>query len=131
MSEMKEILGYLIEIRDSVKRLEERMDRLEERMDRLEERMDHLEEHTDHRFKEFQEKMAVMEFALETEVQKVYEVVLVNQSDIKVLIMNQKWSYNDRQTRQQVSELNERVNVVEGVVQSHSEAIHKLQGAMA
>lgn len=157
MSEMQQILSCLVEIQGTVNRIEQRVDKLEQRMDNLEQRMDKLEQRMEQRFEEidkrfeqieqcfeeidrrfeeieqrfikYDEKLDLLEFGLETEIQKVYDVAIANQANISLLMTRWTNNYSDGQTRQQVVNLSERVDVVEEVVESHSEAIFKLQHA--
>ena len=141
MSETKEMMGCLTEIRDSVFQLggevkqlgrqfdemSQRLDKVDQRMDKMDQRMDRM----DQRFVEFDERLNNMEFGLGTEIQKVYEIAQANQANIEFLMNNQSRMYNDVQMAQQIVKLNERVDVVEDVVQSHSKAIRNLQNAIA
>ena len=155
MSETNEVMGCLTEIRDSVFQLggevkqlgqrfdemsqrfdemNQRMDKVEHRLDKVDQRLDKVDQRLDkmdQRFDEFDERLNNMEFVLETEIQKVYEIALANQANIEYLMFNQKRIYNELQMSQQLTDLNERVDVVEDVVQSHSKAIHNLQNAIA
>ena len=150
MSEMQQILSCLVEIQGTVNRIEQRVDKLEKRMDNLEQRMEQRFEEIDRRFEQidkrfeeidrrfeeieqrftkYDEKIDLLEFGLETEIQKVYDVAIANQANISLLMTRWTSNYSHGQTRQQVVNLTERVDVVEEVVESHSEAIFKLQHA--
>ena len=110
------------------KRFEE-IDRRFEQIDKRFEEIDRRFEEIEQRFIKYDEKLDLLEFGLETEIQKVYDVAIANQTNISILMTRWINNYSDGQTRQQVVNLSERVDVVEEVVESHSEAIFKLQHA--
>jgi len=110
------------------KRFEE-IDRRFEQIDKRFEEIDRRFEEIEQRFTKYDEKLDLLEFGLETEIQKVYDVAIANQANISLLMTRWTSNYSDGQTRQQVVNLTERVDVVEEVVESHSEAIFKLQHA--
>lgn len=116
-------------------RMDSRMDQMDARMDRMDSRMSSLEEKMERGFtevkQEFDEKLSLAEFGLDAEIQKVYEIALDNQDNIKKISLRQNNYQIDSVARQQIAEITDRMEVVECVVQSHSEAIHSLQDEIA
>lgn len=145
MSEMGQVLNCLTQIKGQMDKMSNRLDKMDERLDRMDERFDRMDERLDRmdeRFdqidrkfitmeRSFDEKLSLVEFGLDAEIQKVYEIALTNQANIEIL-MTRQYCYNvDGMARQHVADLTDRVDVVESVVQSHSEDIRKIQNAIA
>lgn len=155
MSEMQTIIAYLKRIDEKVDRgfaeIHEEMDRrfaeLHAEMDRrfaefheeMDRRFVELREEMDRRFAELheemaelREEMATMEFALQTEIEKVYQIAKANQENIEVLLI----PFNDRNLHiskevTKIPQIEERQEAVERTVQSHSVKIRKLEESIA
>ena len=135
-------------------RLSHRIDELELRIDKLELRIDEVEASLNRRIDEveaslnrqiaelrarieevrayLEEKIDMIEKALDTEIDKVYQIAHKNEYNIEMLLL----PYNDRNLHvndelAKMARYDERMDEIETVLESHSEAIQKLQLAMA
>ena len=103
------------------RRIDEVEETLNRRMDELEARIEAVRVYLD-------EKIDMIEKALDTEIDKVYQIAHKNEYNIEVLLI----PYNDRNLHvndelEKMSRYDERMDEIEAVLKSHSEAIHKLQ----
>lgn len=106
--------------------VEQRLDVVEQRLGAVEQRLDVVEQRLD----DLDKKIDSVEYALDAEIDKVYKIALENKQKIEILLI----PYNDRNVHvneevAKIPEIDKRLDNVETVVGSHSEAIRKLQAA--
>ena len=153
MNDLEKIIGMLEKVMERLGVLENRMDALENRMDVLESRMDALDsrmnsleirvdeleislnrriDETEQRLiSRFDEKLEVWEFALDTEIQKVYEIAVENQSNIQLLLLRQSAYYKAINESYKIAELDERMSTVEGILREHTLEIRSFRSIIA
>ncbi len=116
--------------------LEQRLDGLEHRLDTVDQRIDSVESSLSKRIAEAEfalnDKLEMTEKALDTEIDKVYQIARRNEYNIEELLV----PYNDRNLHvsdelERLSHSGERLDEVETVVANHSEAIYRLQAAVS
>ncbi len=116
--------------------LEQRLDSLEHRLDTVDQRIDSVESSLSKRIAEAEfalnDKLEMTEKALDTEIDKVYQIARRNEYNIEELLI----PYNDRNLHvsdelERLSHSGERLDEVETVVANHSEAIYRLQAAVS
>lgn len=153
-----EIIIYLKQITDAVEVTNQKIDLLDKKIDQVEEslnrRIDEVEESLNRRIAEveaslnrqivelrarieevrayLEEKIEMIEKALDTEIDKVYQIAHKNEYNIEMLLL----PYNERNLHvndelAKMARYDERMDEIETVLESHSEAIQKLQLAMA
>lgn len=142
-----EIIIYLKQITDAVEVTNQKIDLLDKKIDQVEEnlnrRIDEVEESLNRQIAELrarieevraylEEKIEMIEKALDTEIDKVYQIAHKNEYNIEMLLL----PYNDRNLHvndelAKMARYDERMDEIETVLESHSEAIQKLQLAMA
>lgn len=153
-----EIIIYLKQITDAVEVTNQKIDLLDKKIDQVEEnlnrRIDEVEESLNRRIDEveaslnrqiaelrarieevrayLEEKIEMIEKALDTEIDKVYQIAHKNEYNIEMLLL----PYNERNLHvndelAKMARYDERMDEIETVLESHSEAIQKLQLAMA
>lgn len=113
--------------------VEQRLDTIEQRLGAVEQRLDVVEQRLDvveQRLDDLDKKIDSVEYALDAEIDKVYKIALENKQKIEILLI----PYNDRNVHvneevAKIPEIDKRLDNVESVVGSHSEAIRKLQAA--
>ena len=96
----------------------------------LNQRIDGVEEKVDTLRKDMNEKFEMVEKALDSEIDKVYQVALENKRNIEIFLI----PFNDRNHHvneevAKIKEMEERIDEVEKVVGEHSKLIRKLQTA--
>lgn len=128
-----------------IDKLESRIDKLESRIDKLESRIDELGSRIDElgsrideielRLEEVKsyldDKIDLIEKALDTEIDKVYQIAHKNEYNIEMLLIpyNERNLYvNDELAK--MARYGERMAEMEAVLESHSEAIQRLQNNM-
>lgn len=110
---------------DSVEEnLNRRIDKLESRIDEIELRLEEVKSYLD-------DKIDLIEKALDTEIDKVYQIAHKNEYNIEMLLI----PYNERNLHvndelAKMARYGERMDEVEAVLESHSEAIQRLQNNM-
>lgn len=119
MQQEEQILECLKKLTDTVGVINENVNTIKRRIDVVEQRLDDLDK-----------KIDSVEYALEAEIDKVYKIALENKQKIEILLI----PYNDRNVHvneevAKIPEIDKRLDNVETVVGSHSEAIRKLQAA--
>lgn len=137
IDQVEESLNHRIdEVEESLNR---RIDEVEESLNR---RIDQVEESLNRQIVELvvrieevrvylEEKIDMIEKALDTEIDKVYQIAHKNEYNIEMLLL----PYNDRNLHvndelAKMARYDERMDEIETVLESHSEAIQKLQLAM-
>lgn len=158
MEREEEIIIYLKQITDGIEVTNHKIDLLDKKIDLVEEklnrRIDEVEEGLNRRIDEVEEslnrridelgnrieevkvyledKIDMIEKALDTEIDKVYQIAHKNEYNIEMLLL----PYNERNLHvndelAKMARYDERMDEIEAVLESHSEAIQKLQHAMA
>ena len=147
MSEMQTVISYLKRIDDKADRMDQRLIFVEKQMvdlreevsseftelhEEMDRRFAELHEEMDRRFEEVHEEMETLEFALQTEIYKVYRLAKTNQKNIEQLLL----PFNDRNLHmtkevEKIPKMEERQDAVEQTVQSHSVKIRKLEESIA
>lgn len=142
-----EIIIYLKQITDAVEVTNHKIDLLDKKIDQVEaslnRRIDEVEASLNRQIAELrarieevraylEEKIEMIEKALDTEIDKVYQIAHKNEYNIEMLLL----PYNERNLHvndelAKMARYDERMDEIETVLESHSEAIQKLQLAMA
>lgn len=133
MQQEEQILECLKKLTDTVGVINENVNTINRRLDVVEQRLDTIEQRlgaVEQRLDDLDKKIDSVEYALDAEIDKVYKIALENKQKIEILLI----PYNDRNVHvneevAKIPEIDKRLDNVETVVGSHSEAIRKLQAA--
>lgn len=130
-SRIDKLESRIDELGSRIDRLESRIGKLESRIDELGSRIDEIELRLEEVKSYLDDKIDLIEKALDTEIDKVYQIAHKNEYNIEMLLI----PYNERNLHvndelAKMARYGERMDEMEAVLESHSEAIHRLQNNM-
>ena len=129
---ISELGGKISEMGGKISEMDGKISELGGKISEMDGKIFKLDEKIDNRYNVLDEKIESYHNALEYEINKVYEIALKNKENIENLLL----PFNDRnlyvnEEVAKIPEINRRLNNVENVVGTHSEAIRKIQSASA